>query len=99
MSGLCREWPVVLVPSHRSYLDFILVSYVLLEHNLPLPCIAAGLGEQDTYVRTYTHTYTHTHTYIHTYIHIYIHIYIHTYIHIYIHTSVNRVFFFCDKIL
>ena len=33
------------MPSHRSYLDFILVSYVMLEHNLPLPCIAAGLGK------------------------------------------------------
>lgn len=38
------EWPVVLLPSHRSYLDFILVSYVMFEHDIALPCIAAGQG-------------------------------------------------------
>ena len=45
LSSLCKQRPVVLVPSHRSYLDFILVSYILLKYNLPLPCIAAGLGK------------------------------------------------------
>ena len=45
LSSLCKQPPVILVPSHRSYLDFILVSYILFEHNLPLPCIAAGLGK------------------------------------------------------
>lgn len=38
------EWPVILLPSHRSYLDFILVSYVMFEHDIALPCIAAGQG-------------------------------------------------------
>ena len=37
-----RKWPVVLLPSHRSYLDFLLVSYVFLHFNLRLPVIAAG---------------------------------------------------------
>ena len=36
---------MVLLPSHRSYLDFILVTYVLFEHNITLPAIAAGQGE------------------------------------------------------
>lgn len=39
------EWPVVLLPSHRSYLDFILVTYIMFEHNISLPCIAAGQGK------------------------------------------------------
>ena len=37
-----RRWPVVLLPSHRSYLDFLLISYVFLHFNLRLPVIAAG---------------------------------------------------------
>lgn len=37
-----RHWPVVLLPSHRSYLDFILVTYLMFEHNITLPSIAAG---------------------------------------------------------
>jgi glycerone phosphate O-acyltransferase len=34
--------PVVLMPSHRSYLDFLLVSYVMFEHNIQIPAIAAA---------------------------------------------------------
>eukprot|EP01117_Protostelium_nocturnum_P019428 TRINITY_DN8428_c0_g1_i3.p1 TRINITY_DN8428_c0_g1~~TRINITY_DN8428_c0_g1_i3.p1 ORF type:complete len:1163 (-),score=522.34 TRINITY_DN8428_c0_g1_i3:54-3542(-) len=34
--------PLLLVPSHRSYVDFLLLSYVLYEYDLPLPHIAAG---------------------------------------------------------
>lgn len=37
------EYPVVLMPSHRSYLDFLLVSYILYDHDLPLPVIAAAM--------------------------------------------------------
>ena len=39
------KYPVVILPSHRSYLDFILVSYFLLEFNIQLPAIAAGQGQ------------------------------------------------------
>lgn len=39
------KWPVVLLPSHRSYLDFLLVSYIMFEHNIKLPYIAAGQGK------------------------------------------------------
>ena len=35
---------MVLLPSHRSYLDFILVTYIMFEFNITLPCIAAGQG-------------------------------------------------------
>ena len=39
-----EKYPVVLLPSHRSYLDFLLVSYFLYEYNMQLPVIAAAQG-------------------------------------------------------
>lgn len=36
------KWPVILLPSHRSYLDFILVSFLMFQYNITLPCIATG---------------------------------------------------------
>ncbi|XP_056873243.1 dihydroxyacetone phosphate acyltransferase [Takifugu flavidus] len=38
-----QEHPVVLLPSHRSYMDFLLMSYILYTYDLPLPVIAAGM--------------------------------------------------------
>lgn len=35
---------MVLLPSHRSYMDFLLMSYILYTYDLPLPVIAAGMG-------------------------------------------------------
>ena len=37
-----RNGPVILLPTHRSYMDFLLTSYVCFYHKLPLPLIAAG---------------------------------------------------------
>ena len=34
--------PLVLLPSHRSYVDFVVLSYVFFAYNLPLPHILAG---------------------------------------------------------
>jgi 1-acyl-sn-glycerol-3-phosphate acyltransferase len=34
--------PLVLMPTHRSYVDFLALSFVLFSFNLPLPQIAAG---------------------------------------------------------
>eukprot|EP01125_Pyxidicula_operculata_P008628 TRINITY_DN287_c4_g1_i2.p1 TRINITY_DN287_c4_g1~~TRINITY_DN287_c4_g1_i2.p1 ORF type:complete len:1267 (+),score=324.43 TRINITY_DN287_c4_g1_i2:27-3803(+) len=34
--------PIIYLPSHRSYIDFLILSYVLFESHLPLPHIAAG---------------------------------------------------------
>ncbi|XP_071504343.1 dihydroxyacetone phosphate acyltransferase-like [Diadema antillarum] len=42
MKTRMRETPVVLLPTHRSYLDFLLMSYILFHYHLPLPVIAAG---------------------------------------------------------
>ncbi|XP_064196438.1 dihydroxyacetone phosphate acyltransferase isoform X1 [Anguilla rostrata] len=38
-----QEHPVVLLPSHRSYIDFLMMSYVLYTYDLSLPVIAAGM--------------------------------------------------------
>lgn len=34
--------PVLLLPTHRSYVDFLLLSYLFFAYNLPLPHIAAA---------------------------------------------------------
>ncbi|XP_036916133.1 dihydroxyacetone phosphate acyltransferase [Sturnira hondurensis] len=38
-----REHPVVLLPSHRSYIDFLMLSFLLFNYDLPVPVIAAGM--------------------------------------------------------
>ncbi|KAI1897520.1 hypothetical protein AGOR_G00084120 [Albula goreensis] len=38
-----QEHPVVLLPSHRSYIDFLIMSYILYTYDLALPVIAAGM--------------------------------------------------------
>ncbi|XP_076321881.1 dihydroxyacetone phosphate acyltransferase-like isoform X1 [Tachypleus tridentatus] len=40
---MCEFYPMLLLPTHRSYMDFLLTSYVCYQFNLPLPVIAAGL--------------------------------------------------------
>ena len=35
--------PVVFMPSHRSYMDFLMLSFVCFYLNLPLPAIASGM--------------------------------------------------------
>jgi hypothetical protein len=41
--GIARS-PVVLLPSHRSHFDYVLVSYVLFMAKLPIPYVAAGIN-------------------------------------------------------
>ncbi|XP_030637311.1 dihydroxyacetone phosphate acyltransferase [Chanos chanos] len=38
-----QEYPVVLLPSHRSYMDFLMMSNILYTYDLSLPVIAAGM--------------------------------------------------------
>ncbi|XP_036292226.1 dihydroxyacetone phosphate acyltransferase isoform X2 [Pipistrellus kuhlii] len=38
-----QEHPVVLLPSHRSYIDFLMLSFLLYSYDLPVPVIAAGM--------------------------------------------------------
>lgn len=40
-----ERYPVILLPTHRSYVDFLLLSYVCFTYSLPLPIIAAGMGK------------------------------------------------------
>lgn len=37
-----REYPVILLPSHRSYIDFLLISFIMYTYDLAIPVIAAG---------------------------------------------------------
>lgn len=39
---LVPKYPIVLLPTHRSYVDFLVISYAFFHYNLPLPVIAAG---------------------------------------------------------
>jgi len=39
---LSRRMPCVIIPCHRSHIDYLLLSYVFYKHNIPLPFIAAG---------------------------------------------------------
>eukprot|EP00163_Fabomonas_tropica_P024587 TRINITY_DN423_c0_g1_i7.p1 TRINITY_DN423_c0_g1~~TRINITY_DN423_c0_g1_i7.p1 ORF type:complete len:388 (+),score=51.20 TRINITY_DN423_c0_g1_i7:1881-3044(+) len=41
--ALKRSGPVILMPSHRSYMDFLMLSYVMFTYDLPLPHIASGM--------------------------------------------------------
>mmetsp|Transcript_5430 Transcript_5430/g.8014 ORF Transcript_5430/g.8014 Transcript_5430/m.8014 type:complete len:1058 (-) Transcript_5430:2574-5747(-) len=34
--------PLVIIPTHRSYIDFLIMSYVFFTYNMPIPHIAAG---------------------------------------------------------
>lgn len=38
------QTPVLILPTHRSYADFILITYMCYSLNIPLPIIAAGMG-------------------------------------------------------
>lgn len=37
--------PVCYLPSHRSYMDFVLMSYICFYYDIEIPGIAAGMGE------------------------------------------------------
>ncbi|KAL0487536.1 glycerone phosphate O-acyltransferase [Acrasis kona] len=34
--------PLILIPTHRSYLDFLIISYIFFAYSIPVPHIAAG---------------------------------------------------------
>ncbi|KJH49464.1 Acyltransferase [Dictyocaulus viviparus] len=40
---LCRSESIVFMPSHRTYLDFLLLSVFCFDYEVPLPAIAAGM--------------------------------------------------------
>jgi glycerol-3-phosphate O-acyltransferase len=39
---LSKEGTLVLLPSHKSHMDYVMLAWILYRHRLPLPLIAAG---------------------------------------------------------
>ena len=39
---MSRKGPLVLIPCHKSHIDYLILSYVLYHNNMPCPHIAAG---------------------------------------------------------
>ncbi len=39
-----KKGPVILLPTHKSYADFIIISYLFYEHNMAIPRIIAGMN-------------------------------------------------------
>uniref|UniRef100_A0A0N4ZB31 PlsC domain-containing protein n=1 Tax=Parastrongyloides trichosuri TaxID=131310 RepID=A0A0N4ZB31_PARTI len=48
LKELIKENPIVFMPTHKSYLDFLLLSIVCYDQNITLPCIAAGMDFQNS---------------------------------------------------
>ncbi|KAL0967134.1 hypothetical protein UPYG_G00248200 [Umbra pygmaea] len=42
-----QDSPVILMPNHRSYVDFLVLSYIMFTYDLPVPVIAAGIPLMD----------------------------------------------------
>lgn len=38
-----QDHPVILMPNHRSYVDFLVLSYIMFTYDLSVPVIAAGI--------------------------------------------------------
>ncbi|KAG7508269.1 dihydroxyacetone phosphate acyltransferase-like [Solea senegalensis] len=38
-----QQTRVILMPNHRSYVDFLVISYIMFTYDLPVPVIAAGI--------------------------------------------------------
>jgi glycerol-3-phosphate O-acyltransferase len=42
VKSMSQKGPLVLIPSHKSHIDYLILDYVLYHNNLPVPHIAAG---------------------------------------------------------
>ncbi len=42
LKEMSRRGPLVLVPCHKSHIDYLILSWVLFHHNMPCPHVAAG---------------------------------------------------------
>ena len=40
--AIAASGPIIFIPTHRSYIDFLIISYICFACNLPMPFIAAG---------------------------------------------------------
>lgn len=39
---MSHDLPIVILPTHRSYMDFLFITYIMFINELPLPIVAAG---------------------------------------------------------
>lgn len=39
---MSQKGPLILIPSHKSHIDYLILSYILFNNNMPCPHIAAG---------------------------------------------------------
>jgi glycerol-3-phosphate O-acyltransferase len=42
VKAMSLKGPLVLVPCHKSHIDYLILSYILYSHNMPCPHVAAG---------------------------------------------------------
>ncbi len=42
VKAMSQKGPLILVPCHKSHIDYLILSYVLYQNNMPCPHIAAG---------------------------------------------------------
>ena len=42
LKTISQKGPLILVPCHKSHIDYLILSYILYVHNMPCPHIAAG---------------------------------------------------------
>ena len=42
VKAMSRKGPLILIPCHKSHIDYLILSYVLYHNNMPCPHIAAG---------------------------------------------------------
>lgn len=42
LQKLCTESPVIFMPTHKTYMDFVLMQFLCFHYNLPLPAVASA---------------------------------------------------------
>lgn len=42
MKSMSQKGPVILIPCHKSHIDYLILSYLLYHNNMPCPHVAAG---------------------------------------------------------
>lgn len=40
--SITKDAPVIILPTHKSYMDFLLISYIMFDSQTPLPIVATG---------------------------------------------------------
>jgi glycerol-3-phosphate O-acyltransferase len=42
LKTMSQRGPLILIPCHKSHVDYLILSYILFKHNMPAPHVAAG---------------------------------------------------------